>query len=245
LQVKALKKRVADLEQQKKELQSEPNEIRELIRAAQPAEEDTREAEALRGRVAALEKDAEDIADDAERRMRALRQEMESQRAAYEKRLNTLQSSNKELSNKLAAKGPGKAAGAAPLGKKDQEKQVAEVRSHYQKKIKALQQELTETQEQLASAKSALERRGKGSPRSWGPGPGAEGAGAEGQTLDSAKSEAVQELEQRILQARQRIPRTPVKGQGADDAAEVSCVSPGCGDDQGAVAAKLICSDLL
>jgi hypothetical protein len=42
---------------------------------------------------------------DAERRMRALRQEFEATRTGYEKRLATLQNSNKELSNKLAAKG--------------------------------------------------------------------------------------------------------------------------------------------
>ena len=41
----------------------------------------------------------------------------------------------------------------APLGKKDQEKQVAELRSHYQKKIKELERELKEAQEQLSSAR--------------------------------------------------------------------------------------------
>jgi protein QN1 len=74
--VRSLKKKIADLERQKKELQSEPHEIRELIRAAQPSAEESKEVEALRTRVTALEKDAEDIADDAERRMRALRQEV-------------------------------------------------------------------------------------------------------------------------------------------------------------------------
>ena len=115
-------------------------------------------------------------------------------------------------SNKLAAKGPAKA--AVPLAKKDHEKQVAEVRSHYQKKIKDLQHELRDTQEQLASAKSALERRGKGSPRlAWG---------VEAQSPAVQKSEVVQGLEQRISQARQRIPRTPVKGQECDEAAQSS-----------------------
>jgi len=54
---------------------------------------------------------------------------MENTRAAYEKRLSTLTNSNKELSNKLGAKGPPRDAG--PLVKKDQEKQVAEVGSAY------------------------------------------------------------------------------------------------------------------
>ena len=190
-QVKVLKKKIATLETQIKDIQSEPNVVRDLIRAAQPSAEESKEVEALHARIATLEKDATQLSEDAERRMRGLRQEMESQRTAYEKRMSTLQTSNKELSNKLVAKGPAK--DVAPLSSKDQQKQVGEVRTHYQKKIKELQRQLSETLEQLASVKAALERRG-------------------GNEEPGIKSHAVQELEQRIAVARERIPRTPVKG---------------------------------
>jgi len=213
-QVKALKKKIVTLQTQIKEIQSEPNVVRDLIRAAQPSAEESKEVEALHGRIAALEKDAAQLCEDAERRMRGLRQEMENQRTAYEKRLSTLQNSNKELSNKLAAKSSAK--DVAPLSSKDQQKQIAEVRSHYQKKIKELQRQLSETQEQLASAKSALERRG-------------------GDEEPGIKSQAVTELEQRIAVARERIPRTPVKGAADADASEgnASGESGGGGDGDG------------
>jgi hypothetical protein len=207
-QVKVLKKKIATLETQIKDIQSEPNVVRDLIRAAQPSAEESKELEALHARIATLEKDATQLSEDAERRMRGLRQEMESQRTAYEKRMSTLQTSNKELSNKLVAKGPAK--DVAPLSSKDQQKQVGEVRTHYQKKIKELQRQLSETQEQLASAKAALERRG-------------------GNEEHGIKSHAVQELEQRIAVARERIPRTPVKG------AEDAHVSDGNTSDGGGV----------
>ena len=201
--VKSLKKKVSLLEQQIADMKSEPNVVRDLIRAAQPSDEESREAEVLKSRIVTLQKDMEDMENDGDRRMRALRQEMESMRAAYEKRLNTLQNSNKELSNKLAAKHPVRDVSA--LSAKDAAKQAAEVRSHYQKKLKDVQRELKETQEQLASARSALDRRG-GSTNLL-----AQDGESE---VAAVKSEAVKGLEDRIQQARQRIPRTPVKTEG-------------------------------
>jgi hypothetical protein len=62
-------------------------------------------------------------------------QETEAARITFEKRIATLQGSNKELSNKLAARGGGRGADGG-IPRREAEKQVAEVRSYYQKKLK-------------------------------------------------------------------------------------------------------------
>ena len=197
VQSKSLDRRcnqISDLEKEKREREQEPNIVKDLIRAAQPSAEENQVVQDLQLKVKSLEQEIDEMHSDTEKRIRVLRQETENARTAYEKRLAFLQTTNKELSNKLLLKQGGK---EASLSKKEVDKQMSDVRTFYQKKIKDLEK-------QLEDANRAIQRQN-----------------APGRLLNQEQRKQIEANEEKVLRTSQTIqdPNTKAKLQEASSTA--------------------------
>eukprot|EP00960_Hanusia_phi_P060773 764624-Hanusia_phi.AAC.1 len=187
--VRNLKKKIAELEREKKERDQEHNIVKDLIRAAQPSAEESQLVQELQVKVKSLEKELDDAHVDTEKRIRVLRQETENARTAYEKRIASLQTTNKELSNKLLSKQGGK---ETSLSKKEVDKQMSDIRTFYQKKLKDLEKQLEE-------ANRAIQRQN-----------------APGRLLNQDQRKQVEASEDQVLRTSQSKPESDCKATTKD-----------------------------